>query len=102
MTTILYQIFTGDTQLFKSLVYDIDGVTQVTPLSAVITIWDEDGTKIVDAAVCQVGLGYAQSNWSGSADPGRYTALMTVTITAGVIKSEDYSIRVLEKPPVLG
>lgn len=102
MTTILYQIFTGDTQLFKSLVYDIDGVTEVAPLSAVITIWNEAGTKVVDAAACQVGTGYAQYNWSGSADAARYTALMTVTISAGVIKSEDYSIRVLEKPPVLG
>jgi hypothetical protein len=102
MTTVLYPIFTGDTQLFKSLVYDIDGVTQATPLSAVITIWDKAGTKIVDAAACQVGLGYAQYNWSGTTTPGRHTALMTVTISAGVIKSESYSLLVQEKPPVLG
>jgi hypothetical protein len=102
MTTILYPIYTGDTQLFKSLVYDIDGITQATPISAVITIWDEAGTKIVDAATCQVGLGYAQYNWSGNATSGRYTALMTVTISAGVIKSEPYSLRVNQKPPVLG
>jgi hypothetical protein len=102
MTTILYPIFTGDTQLFKSLVYDIDGITPVSPTSAVISVWNEAGTKIVDAAACQVGLGYAQHNWSGTATPGRHTALMTVTISAGVIKSEPYSVRVQIKPPVLG
>lgn len=98
MTTILYPIFTGDTQLFKSLVYDIDGVTAVTALSAVIDIRDGDGTLVVTDGVCSVGLGYAQYNWSGSATPGRYTALLTVTISAGVIKSEAYSVLVQEEP----
>lgn len=98
MTTILYPIFTGDTQLFKSLVYDIDGVTPAAPLSAVISIWDKDGTNVLDEAVGQVGTGYAQYNWSGSATPGRYTALLTVTISAGVIKSESYSVLVQEEP----
>lgn len=102
MTTILYPISESDTQLFKSLVYDVDGFTPLTPVSARISIWNEAGTAIVDNVVCQVGLGYAQYNWSGIATPGRYTALLTVTILAGVIKSEPYSLRVLETPPVLG
>jgi hypothetical protein len=102
MTTMLYPIFTGDTQLFKSLVYDIDGVTSVTPLGCTISIWDEAEETIVDEAAGEVGAGYAQYNWGGSVTPGRYTALLTVTISVGVIKSEAYSLRVQEKPPVLG
>jgi hypothetical protein len=98
MTTTLYPIFTGNTQLFQSLVYDIDGATELTPVSAVITIWNEAGTVIVNASACQVGLGYARYNWSGSATPGRYEALMTVTISAGVIKGELFKLEILEAP----
>jgi len=99
MTTQLDAIHANDTQLFKSLVYDVDGVTPVTPTSCVCAIWNADTkVEILAAAAGTVGAGYAQYNWSGSATPGNYEAELTVTISAGVIKSERFIISVLGKP----
>lgn len=99
MPTQLDAIHIGDSQLFKTNVYDVDGVTPFTPLSCVCAIWNADTqAEVLAAAAGTVGAGYAQYNWSGIATPGNYEAELTVTISAGVIKSERFVITVLGKP----
>ncbi len=99
MTTQLSEIFVSDSQLFKTSVYDVDGVTAVTPTSCVCTIWNKDtGTAIVTNAAGTVGEGYAQYNWSGSSTAGNYEAILTVSISTGVVKSESFLLSVLAKP----
>ena len=101
MTTELDAIFASNSQLFKASVFDVDGVTPLTPSSCVCDVWNKDtGTQVVTAQAGTVGVGYAQYNWSGHATAGLYEAVLTVTIAGGVVKSEHYLVRVLAKPPV--
>lgn len=99
MTTQLDPIHINDSQLFKSSVYDADGVTPLTPASCMCAIWNADTKAEVLAAIAgDVGPGYAQYNWAGTAAPGNYEAELTVTISANVVKSERFVISVLGKP----
>lgn len=101
MTTELDAIVISNSQLFYAAVYDVDGVTPLTPLSCVCDVWNKDtGTQVITAQAGTVGAGYAQYNWTGNATAGRYEAILTVTISVGVIKSEHFTIMVLAKPPV--
>ncbi len=100
MTINLDPIYVSDSQLFKTLVYDEDGVTPITPSSCVCSIWNRD----TDAAIITdqsgtVGAGYAQFNWSGIASAANYEAVLTVTISTGVVKSEHFLVEVRAKPP---
>ena len=100
MTTQLEEIFINDSQLFRTSVYDTDGMTLLTPTSCVCSVWNRDtGVNIVNGAAGTVGSGYAQYNWSGSATAGNFEAVLTVTISSGVIKSENFLVTVLAKPP---
>lgn len=99
MSTQLDAIHIEDSQLFKTDVYDADGITPVTPASCVCAIWSADTKAVVlEAAAGTVGAGYAQYNWAGTATAGNYEAELTVTISAGVVKSERFMIAVLGKP----
>lgn len=100
MTTQLDPIFAGDSQLFKVSVYAEDGVTPATPLSATCRAWNADtDAEVLAEAAGQVGVGYAQYNWAGTATAGNYEAVLTVTISAGVIKTEHFRVSVRAKPP---
>lgn len=99
MTINLDPIYEGDSQLFRCSVYDVDGVTEVTPMACACSVWDAEDTLVVDDAAGTVGLGYAQYNWSGSLTAGNFRALLTVDIAPGVTKSESYAVTVLEIPP---
>jgi hypothetical protein len=102
MTTKLPNIYVNDTQLFRVSVYDEGGTTLVTPLSCSCSIWnDATNAEIVDEAAGTVGTGYAQYNWSGSASAGKFKALLTTQISAGVTKSELFYVTVLATPPSL-
>lgn len=102
MTIELEPIVINNSQLFRVSVFDIDGVTPLTPVSCVCDVWNKDtGTQVITSQAGTVGSGYAQYNWSGNATAGRYEALLTVTISAGVVKSEHFLIEILAKPPVL-
>lgn len=99
MTTQLDPIHINDSQLFKSSVYDADGVIPLTPASCVCAIWNAATKAEVQAAIAgDVGAGYAQYNWPGTAAPGNYEAELTVTISPGVVKSERFIITILGKP----
>jgi hypothetical protein len=101
MTTNLDPIYLSNSQLFKTLVYDVDGVTPVTPTSCSISLWNiATGAAVLTNQAGSVGSGYAQYNWSGSATAGTFQAVLTVTISSGVIKSEHFLVEVLGKPPV--
>ncbi len=100
MTIDLDPIYTSNSQLFYTEVYDIDGVTKLTPQSCVCSVFNQDtNAAIVTDQAGTVGLGFAQYNWSGIATAGRYEAILTVTISAGVVKSEHFIIDVRAKPP---
>jgi len=99
MTTNLLPHSINDSVLFRTAVYDTDGVTLVTPLSCVCSVWDADDTAVVGAAAGVTGAGYAQYNWAGSATPGVYRAVLTVTIASGVVQSEEYLVVLNDKPP---
>ncbi|HJW83684.1 MAG TPA: hypothetical protein VJ754_05205, partial [Anaerolineae bacterium] len=43
--------------------------------------------------------GYAQYNWAGTSTAGNYEAVLTVTISATVIKTEHFRVTVKAKPP---
>lgn len=102
MTTELDPIYVNNSQLFRVGAYDIDGVTELTPLSAKCSVWNKDtATQVVNEADGVVGAGFAQYNWAGHGTAGRYEAILTVTITSGVIKSEHFLVEVRAKPPVL-
>ena len=102
MTIELHAIVVNNSQLFRVDVFDIDGVTALTPLSCVCDVWNKDtGTQVITSQAGTVGSGYAQYNWAGHATAGRYEALLTVTISAGVVKSEHFLIQVTAKPPAL-
>lgn len=99
MSTQLDAIHVGNSQLFKTSVYDADGVTPVTPVSCVCGVWNADtGAEVLAETAGTVGSGFAQYNWSGTATPGNYEAELTVTISAGVVKSERFMVTVLGKP----
>lgn len=99
MSTQLDAIHINDSQLFKAAVYDVDGITPVTPSACVCAIWNADTNAVVLAPTAgTVGAGYAQYNWAGTATPGNYEAELTVTISAGVVKSERFIVTVLGKP----
>lgn len=100
MTVNLDPIAINDSQLFKVKTYDTDGVTEVTPTSCVCSVWEADtNTVVINGAAGTVGAGYAQYNWAGTATAGNYEATLTVTISAGVIKSEHFRVVVGAKPP---
>lgn len=102
MTTELDPISVNDSQLFRVDVFDIDGVTKLTPQSCLCSVFNQDtNTAIVTDQAGIVGSGYAQYNWAGNATAGRYEAVLTVTISTGVIKSEHFIIDVRAKPPVI-
>lgn len=99
MTTLLTAIMVNDSQLFKAQVYDSDGVTSVTPISCTCTIYNRlTGAAVVTNAAGTVGAGYAQYNWSGSASAGEFEAVLSVTIGAGVLKTESFLLDVLGAP----
>jgi len=99
MSTQLNEIHINDSQLFKASVYDVDGVTPLTSLSCVCSIWNADtGANVISGAAGTVGSGYAQYNWAGTATAGNYEAELTITISAGVIKTERFMVTVLGKP----
>jgi hypothetical protein len=61
--------------------------------------WNADtGAEVLASTAGTVGAGFAQFNWSGSATAGNFEAELTVTISAGVIKSERFMVTVLGKP----
>lgn len=100
MTILLDSIQINNSQLFKVDVFDVDGVSPLTPASCVCDVWNKDtGTQVIDNATGAVGSGYAQYNWAGHAVAGTYEALLTVTISAGVVKSEHFLVQVNAKPP---
>lgn len=99
MTINLDPIYKSNSQLIKTLVYDTDGVTELTPVSCVCSVWDVNHTAVITDQAGVVGLGYAQYNWAGSATAGMYEAILTVTISVGVVKSEHFLVEVREKPP---
>jgi len=99
MTINLDPIYKSNSQLFKALVYDTDGVTELTPSSCVCSVWDAAHTAVITDQAGTVGSGYAQYNWAGSATAGMYEAVLTVTISVGVVKSEHFLVEVREKPP---
>lgn len=99
MTTDLDPIFISNSQLFKVDVFDVDGVTPLTPSSCVCDVWNRDtNTQVISNQNGTVGAGYAQCNWAGNATPGHYEAVLTVTISGSVIKSENFLVEVLAKP----
>jgi len=100
MTILLDQIYLGNSQLFRTSVYDIDGVTLLTPTSVKCTVVRlSDDVLVVNEQDGTVGLGFAQYNWSGSAsETGRFRGLLTVTISVGVVKTEEFEVEVLPKP----
>lgn len=99
MPTQLDSIHINDSQLFKTLVFDADGITPVTPSSCVCSVWNVDtGASVISGSAGTVGSGFAQFNWPGTATPGNYEAELTVTISAGVIKSERFMVTVMGKP----
>jgi hypothetical protein len=101
VTTLLDDIFVNDSQLFKVSVYDTDGVTLVTPLSVVCSVWNADtDVNIVNGGAGTVGTGYAQYNWAGTATAANYEATLTVTVSSGVVISEHFRVTVRSKPPV--
>lgn len=99
MTTNLQPHSINDSVLFRTSVYDNDGVTLVTPLSCVCSVWDSADAVVVNGSAGTVGAGYAQYNWAGAADAGTYRAVLTVTIAAGVVQSEEYFVTLSDKPP---
>lgn len=99
MTTNLLPHSTSDSVLFRTAVYDTDGVTLVTPLSCVCSVWDANDAAVITAQAGVVGSGYAQYNWAGTATAGTYRAVLTVTIAAGVVQSEEYFVSLNSKPP---
>lgn len=102
MTIDLDPIYINNSQLFYTEVYDIDGVTELTPLSCACSVFNQDtDAAIVTDSAGTVGLGFAQFNWSGAATAGRYEAVLTVTISAGVVKSEHFVIEVRSMPPAI-
>jgi hypothetical protein len=99
MATQLDAIHVNDSQLFKTRVYDVDGITPLTPLSCVCSVWNADtGAIVISDAAGTIGTGFAQYNWSGIGIAGNYEAELTVTISSGVIKSERFMVTVLAKP----
>jgi len=99
MPTQLDAIHINDSQLFKSFVYDVDGITPLSPQSCVCSVWNSDtSANVIMDQSGTVGSGFAQFNWSGTATPGNYEAELTVTISSGVIKSERFILTVLAKP----
>lgn len=102
MTIELDPIYIGNSQLFYTDVYDIDGVTKLTPLSCVCSVFNQStNAAIVTDQAGTVGLGFAQYNWAGTATAGRYEAVLTATVSANVVKSEHFIIDVRAKPPVI-
>lgn len=98
MTVILRNHTVNDSVLFKVATYAADGTTLVTPTSATCSVFAEDGTAIVTNGTGAVGAGYAQYNWAGTATAGRYSAVLNVTLSAGVIQSETFEVLVLAEP----
>lgn len=102
MTIELDAIYISDSQLFYTEVFDIDGVTKLTPQSCACSVFNQDtNAVIITSQAGTIGLGFAQYNWAGIATAGRYEAVLTVTISAGVVKSEHFVIDVRAKPPVI-
>jgi len=100
MTTILDPIFASDSQLFKVSVYDVDGVTALTPTSCACVVYNADTDAVVQASAAgTVGAGYAQYNWAGTATAGNYEAVLSVVISATVTKTEHFRVEVRAKPP---
>lgn len=100
MTTLLDPIFASDSQLFKVSVYDVDGVTALTPTSCACVVYNADTDAVVQASAAgTVGAGYAQYNWAGTATAGNYEAVLTVVISATVTKTEHFRVEVRAKPP---
>ncbi len=99
-TTTLLEHFINDSVLFRTNVYEKDGVTLLTPLSAVCVVYNADTDAIVqESAAGTTGAGFAEYNWAGSADAATYEAVLSVTIESGVINSEHFRVVVLDKPP---
>lgn len=99
MSTQLDPIHINDSQLFKTSVFDVDGVTPTTPDSCTCAIWNADtGAVVLSSTPGTVGSGFAQYNWAGTATPGNYEAELTVTISMGVVKTERFIVSVLGKP----
>lgn len=99
-TLILDPISVNNSQLFKTKVTEDDGVTLVTPDSCVCSIWEADSnTNVVDEDDGDVGDGFAQYNWAGTATAGNYEAELKVTIDTGVVISQLFRIKVLAAPP---
>jgi hypothetical protein len=99
MTINLDPIYINDSQLFKVNVYDADGITPVTPLSCTGTVYNADTNAQIVTGAGAVGAGYAQYNWAGTGTPALYEAVLTVTISAGVIQTEHFRVEVRDKPP---
>lgn len=102
MTIQLEPISISNSQLFKVNVYDTDGVTPLTPSGCVCDVWNKDtNAHVITNDNGAVGAGFAQYNWAGNATAGHYEALLTVTVSVGVVKSEHFLIEVQAKPPAL-
>lgn len=100
MTTQLDSILINNSQLFKVDVFDVDGVSPLTPSSCVCDVWNRDtGSQVITSQEGTVGSGYAQYNWAGDATAGNYEAVLTVTISSGVVKSVHFLVDVKAKPP---
>lgn len=99
MTTNLDPHSINDSVLFRVSTYDTDGVTLITASSCVCSVWSDADTAIITAQAGTVAAGYAQYNWSGTSTAGRYRGVLTVTLSAGVIQSEEFYVTIAAKPP---
>lgn len=83
-------------------VFDVDGVTPVTPLSGTATIVDQStGTVLVEDAACQVGLGtityVVPPDSDVTANSGKYSVYLTAEIDATTKNTTVVALDVLEK-----
>ncbi len=100
MTTLLHDHHISDSVLFRAAVYDTDGITLITPTSVVCVVHNAATDAEVQASAAgTVGSGFAQFNWSGSSTIGEFEAVLSVTLSSGVINSEHFRVVVRGKPP---
>ena len=97
-----YVFYKNDYGPLTANVFDVDGVTPVTPLSGEATIVNvATGLAIIDGALCQVGEGtitYVMPPDSDvTANPGKYTVYLTAEIDETTKNTTVVSLDVLDK-----
>jgi hypothetical protein len=102
MPTELDSVYLNNSVLFKVRTYADDGTTLITPVVCACSVYARaTGATIINESAGVVGAGYAQYNWAGSATAGVFEAVLTVTLSSGVIKSEQFVVAVLAKPTTI-